>query len=362
MSPKPREPRGPAAEGGRRRPLGARKAAVLRAVVRDYIRSAEPVGSGRIAGRYRLGVSPATIRNDMAALEDMGYLAQPHTSAGRIPTDRGYRFYVDTLPPRLRLSDAHRRAIAEFLGEPLGDVEDALRRTAHVLSRLTRYVAVALSPVLARSRVLRAELVPLGSSALLLVVSDTGRVDRGTMDLSEEQDEDTVRQVSERVMASCAGLSYEDAAARVEALGGSAGPKERQLLAATAEALRRLAEDPGSQHVFLEGVANIAGEEAFERRETVRRVFEALEERPLVLRLLRELPSGSQEVLVRIGSENRLSAMREASVVLAPYHASGRPVGSIAVIGPTRMEYASAICSVQAVARRVSEVVEALAG
>ena len=342
-------------------PLGARKADVLRAVVRDYIRSAEPVGSGTIAGRYRLGVSSATIRNDMAVLEELGYLVQPHTSAGRVPTDLGYRFFVDTLPAGLRVPDTHRRAIAESLGQPYGDVEETLQRTAHLLSRLTRYAAVALAPVLARSRVLRAELVPLGAAVLLLVVSDTGRVDRRAVEVAEDPEEEAIRRVSELLARSCSGLSYEEAAERVTGLARRE-PTERPLLQAVAGVLRRVAEDPQSEHVFLEGVANIAGEEAFERRETVRRLFEALEQRPIVLRLLREMPPERREVLVRIGSENRLSAMSEASVVLAPYLAAGRPVGTIAVIGPTRMEYASAITSVRAVARRVTEVVEALAG
>src|ERR671918_2704575 len=163
--------------------VGARKSAVLRAVVIDHIRSGQPVGSGTVARRHRLGVSPATIRNDMSSLEALGYLTQPHTSAGRIPTDLGYRFYVDALPAPLRLTPGQRRAIAESLSELQGDVEEALRRTAQVLSRLTHYAAVALTPVVEGSKVVRAELVPLGSTALLLVVSDTGRVDKRALEV-----------------------------------------------------------------------------------------------------------------------------------------------------------------------------------
>ncbi len=138
--------------------LDRRKASVLRAVVTDYIRTAEPVGSGAIAHRYPFGVSPATIRNELAALEEMGYLSHPHTSAGRIPTDLGYRFYVDTLPRRPTLSETQRRAIASFFGQLQPDVEEMLRRTASLLSRVTRYAAIAVAPPPAATTVARARI------------------------------------------------------------------------------------------------------------------------------------------------------------------------------------------------------------
>jgi heat-inducible transcriptional repressor len=244
--------------------LGSRKSSVLRAVVTDYIRTGDPVGSGVVAGRYRLRVSPATIRNDMAALEEMGYLSQPHTSAGRIPTDLGYRFYVDALPPVPALAQPHRRAIAAFFGQPPPDIEEVLRRTASLLSRLTHYGAVT------------------------------------------------------------------------------------QL--------------PDAHHVFIGGAANIASEETFARRDTVRRLFEALEEEEdAILGLLRSLWT-ERPVAIRIGEENPLPAMREASLVVGAYRVRGRPAGTIAVIGPTRMHYPTAISAVQTVATRLSDIVESLAG
>lgn len=331
---------------------------MLRAVVTDYIRSAEPVGSGTVAVRYRLGVSPATIRNDMALLTEMGFLEQPHTSAGRIPTDLGYRFYVDTLPDPPQITPGQRRAIADSLSELQGDVEEALRRTAQVLSRLTHYAAVALTPVVVGSKVVRAELVPLGSTALLLVVSGTGRVDKRILDLPAAGDEDAVRRVSEALVREIRDLSFGEAGDRVDALTAQAEGSEGSLLAAVGSAFRDL--ERGAEHAVLGGVANI--EEAFERRETVRQLFEALDEETGVLRLLRGLPAESEDVTVLIGREIPLQAMREASVVVAPYLAGGRPVGAIAVVGPTRMEYLTAISSVDAVARRLTEIVDAMAG
>jgi heat-inducible transcriptional repressor len=339
--------------------FGGRQSAVLRAVVIDHIRTGEPVGSGTVARRHRLGVSAATIRNDMAALEVLGYLAQPHTSAGRIPTDLGYRFYVDTLPARPTLAPTHRRAIAAFFGEVPSDVEEILRRTTSLLSRLTRHAAVAVSPVLSASRVVRAELVPFGTAALLLVVGDTGRVEKRVIELPEGATEETTAAASAVLAGSVAGVTFRDAGRLAEGLAAGSGDPQRSLLAAAAEALSELGE--ASEHVFLGGVANIARDRSFRRRETVRRMFEALEEEAAFERFLRRVLTGS-EVAVRIGHENPLAAMREASVVVAPYLVAGRPAGEVAVIGPTRMEYPTAISTVWAVATRLSRTIETLAG
>lgn len=332
---------------------------MLRAVVTDHIRTGEPVGSGAVAARHGLGVSSATIRNDMASLEEMGYLTQPHTSAGRIPTDLGYRFYVDGLPMRPTLPATHRRAIAAFFGQAPPDVEEVIRRTASLLSRLTRYAAVALSPMLARSRVVQAELVPFGSAALLLVVSDTGRVDKRAIDVPPGSRARDIATVSAALAASVTGLHLVEAGARARRLARSSdGGPTGALLASIAEAFADLGS--GSEHVFVGGAANIAGERSFARR-TVRRVFQALEEEAAMERFLRRLSTG-EEVAVRIGRENTLAAMREASVVVASYRAGGQPAGTVAVIGPTRMHYPTAISAVRVVARRLSNTIETLAG
>lgn len=243
--------------------LGERKSEVLWAVVADYIRAGEPVGSDTVARRYRLGVSSATIRNDMAVLTEMGLLVQPHTSAGRIPTDSGYRFYVDSLPRWPSLPERHERAIAPFLDRPPPDPSDVVRRAALMLSRLTRYGAVA--------------------------------------------------------------------------------------------------QPPESAHVVVGGAANIVSEETFERRETVRRLLEALEQEDAVVSLI-STAAREGDVTVRIGRENPLSALREASLVVSPYRVGGEAVGAVAVIGPTRMHYREAISAVRSVSRHLSRAIETLAG
>src|SRR2546423_13222759 len=165
--------------------LSERKAAILRDLVHLYIRTGEPVASEALVGVTRLGISSATIRNELAALEEMGYLTQPHTSAGRIPTDRGYRYFVDMLPARSRLRDPERKAIVQFFDDALADVDEILRGTTHLLSRLTRYASLALAPGLRDSPIARTELIRLGSGVLVLVLFDSGRVEKRLLDLPE---------------------------------------------------------------------------------------------------------------------------------------------------------------------------------
>src|SRR6266545_8205938 len=166
--------------------LTDRKADILRALVRHYIRTGEPVGSESLAGATGLRVSSATIRNELASLEELGYLTQPHPSAGRVPTDLAYRRYVDLLPTRTKLREPERRAIVGFFDEALADVDEILRGTTQLLSRLTRYASLALAPTPAEGTIVRAELIGLGTTALLLVIFDTGRVEKRQLDLPAE--------------------------------------------------------------------------------------------------------------------------------------------------------------------------------
>src|SRR2546428_9296516 len=185
--------------------LGQRKAVVLRAVVEEYVRTGEPVGSETIAERYGLGVSPATIRNEMAALEELGFLTHPHTSAGRIPTDLGYRSYVDALPARGRLRDTQRRAIGDFFQQAVGDLEEVLRGAAQLLSRLTQYAGLAVPPSSPEERILRVELVEMGSKLLVLVITEHGQVLSRMIERPEGLAADAVDRVARRVNHVVAG-------------------------------------------------------------------------------------------------------------------------------------------------------------
>jgi heat-inducible transcriptional repressor len=338
--------------------LGERKAAILDALIGHYIRTGEPVASEAIAAAAGLGVSSATIRHELASLEELGYLAQPHTSAGRVPTDLGYRYFVDTLPPHPRLRDAERRAIVHFFDEALADVDEILRGTTHLLSNLTRYASLAIAPSLRESTVVRSELIDLGSATLMLLVFDTGGVEKRIIDLPDGA-RDALDRVSRIMTEELEGKSVSTGRSAVKTRAGTLQEPDREVLLRVVDAMASLEEAAEAEHVFFGGAANIAIEGSFRRRETLRQILEALERESEILRLLREAAL-APPVTVTIGQENPVTGIWEASMVAAPYGAGGRAVGTIGVVGPTRMDYATAISAVRAVADRLSAAVEAL--
>jgi len=337
--------------------LTDRKAEILRALVRHYIRTGEPVGSESLTGAAGLRVSSATIRNELASLEELGYLTQPHPSAGRVPTDLAYRRYVDLLPARTKLREPERRAIVGFFDEALADVDAILRGTTQLLSRLTRYASLALAPSQRETAIIRSELIRLGTAVLLLVVFDTGHVEKRFIESAEDV-EDDVDRVSKKITEAFRGKTLSEADAIAVDLVRTADPRDRDILRRVAEAVSSIGETAETEHILLGGVANIAADAAFDRRETLRQIYEALERESAVLRVLREA-AATPPVSVMIGRENPVPEMWEASLVAAPF-AAGGALGTIGVVGPMRMDYMSAISAVRAVAERLSAAVEAL--
>jgi len=338
--------------------LTQRKAAILSALVEQYIRTGEPVGSEAVASSSGLGVSSATIRNELATLEEMGYLMQPHTSAGRAPTDLAYRYYVNLLPPRPRLRGIERRAIVHFFDEALANVDEVLRGTTQLLSKLTHYASLALAPNPSETAIARLELVDLGTSTLLLVVFDTGQVEQRLLEVRPVPPADIDR-VSRDTIEPLRGSTLSAARVAVRNRARSASGDEQHLLERAADALDSIGETGQSGHIFLGGVANIAAQEVFERRETLRRIYQALERESAILRLLKQAAL-TPPVSVMIGRENPLPEMWEASVIVAPFVVGGGAMGTIGVVGPMRMNYAAAISAVREVADRLSTAVEAL--
>ncbi|MGH2680277.1 MAG: heat-inducible transcriptional repressor HrcA [Actinomycetota bacterium] len=340
-----------------RHELGLRKAAVLNAVVEEYVRSGEPVGSETIADSSGLGVSSATIRNEMAALEELGFLSHPHTSAGRIPTDLGYRHYVDTQPHGFRLRDAHRRAISGYFAEAILDLEEVLKGSVQLLSRLTQYAGLAVPPGAAEEPIVRLELIDMGPTVMILAVGQHGRVDKRVIDRPEAVDVRVLRSVEERLQP-LRGLTYVDAQAQLLKLAAEASPSsaDHDLLLHVAETLRTATQGEGAAHVVIGGVSNLTDEAQTWRRQTLRRLFETLEREQEMLQVLQDVTADHQDVWVTIGAEHPTTGEWEASIVTAPFKAGDETVGTIGVVGPTRMDYLSAMASVRAVAKRLTEI------
>ncbi len=334
--------------------LGARKLEVLRAVVEEYVHSGEPVGSETIADRSGLGVSSATIRNEMAALEELGYLAHPHTSAGRVPTDAGYRKFVDSLPPGGRLRDAQRRAVAGFFAETMLDLEEVLKGTTQLLSRLTQYAGLAVPPGGPEEAVLRVELIEVGTTLMVLVVGRHGRVDKTIVDRPKELDADALKGLERRLASPFRGKRLADAQALALKMTAEAPAPERGVMLAVADTFADMQGGARTHHVVITGVANLADEAAHWRRETVRRLIEALEHESEMLHLLRDVTA--EDVSVTIGAEHPQTQEWEASLVAAPFHVGSTALGTIGVVGPTAMDYVSVMASVRAVAKRLSEL------
>jgi heat-inducible transcriptional repressor len=335
--------------------LGPRKFAVLRAIVEEYVRSGEPVGSETIAEHARLGVSSATIRNEMAALEELGYLTHPHTSAGRIPTDLGYRRYVDSLPAGGRLRDAQRRAIAGYFAEAIVDLEEVLKGSVQLLSRLTQYAGLAVPPGASDEPIVRLELVDMGPTVLILAIGQHGRVDKRVVDRPEGITPQVLHE-TERRLRQLRGRTYLDSQAVLLKLAVEGPIAQHDLMLHVAETLRTASHGSGAAHMVVGGVSNLAGEAQQMRRETLRRLFDTLEREAEMLRVLEDVSASGEDLAVTIGAEHPSTGEWEASLITAPFRAGDQTVGTIGVVGPTRMDYLSAMASVRAVAHRLTEL------
>jgi heat-inducible transcriptional repressor len=335
--------------------LGARKSAVLRAVVEQYVHSGEPVGSESIAERAGLGVSSATIRNEMAALEELGYLTHPHTSAGRIPTDAGYRHYVDLLPAGGRLREAQRRLIAGYFAEAIVDLEEVLTGSVQLLSRLTQYAGLAVPPSAIEEPIVRLELIDMGPTLMILAVGQHGRVDKQVIDKPDGIDASALKHADRRLQG-LRGLNYLDGQARLLKLAAESDESQRDLLLSVVETLRVATQGERSAHMVVGGVSNLTDEAQQMRRETLRRLFETLEREQEMLTVLTDISSTRADLNVTIGAEHPSTGEWEASLITAPFKTGDTTLGTIGVVGPTRMDYLTAMASVRAVARRLSEL------
>jgi heat-inducible transcriptional repressor len=338
--------------------LDDRKLEVLRAIVQDFVSSEEPVGSKALVERHNLGVSPATIRNDMAALEEEGYITQPHTSAGRIPTDKGYRLFVDRLAGVRPLTAAERRAIQQFLDTAV-DLDDVVSRTVRLLAQLTGQLAVVQYPSLTRSSVRHVELVAIAPGRVMLVlITDTGRVEQRVVECpgapapSGAPSDAMLAELRARLNAAIDGKRFPEVPAAVGALASTFPVAEQPAVSAIVAALLDTLDEPREERILVSGTANLT-RRGHDFPDTLQTVLEALEEQVVLLRLLGE--AATPDVTVRIGRENDYESLTRTSVVASGY---GRDevVARLGVIGPTRMDYPGTMGAVRAVARYVGHI------
>ncbi|MCW2842395.1 MAG: heat-inducible transcription repressor HrcA [Nocardioides sp.] len=339
-----------------------RRLAVLRAIVEDYVATEEPVGSKALVERHGLGVSPATVRNDMAALEEEGFITQPHTSAGRVPTDKGYRLFVDRLSTVKPMSVAEKRAIATILDGAV-DLDDVVQRSVRLLAQLTRQVAVVQYPTLSRSTVRHVEVVALTPTRLLVVlILSTGRVEQRLVDLESELSDESLMDLRTRVGRAASGEIIADASTALrDAVPPSGSPLDplvdaRALAAVVDTLVEAMSDHRSDERLAVGGASNLARfGDSFDV--DVRPLLEALEEHVILLKLLGEAAADGA-VTVRIGHEGPYQELSSTSVVATGYGPRDEAFARLGIVGPTRMDYPGTMASVRAVARYVSRILD----
>jgi heat-inducible transcriptional repressor len=336
--------------------LTPRQQLILGLVVREYISTAQPVGSKTVES-YGLGVSSATIRNEMAVLDERGYLHQPHTSAGRVPTEGGYRYFVERLMGESQLPLDQRRTIRHQFHQVGVDLEQWMRLGASVLARTSQSASVVTSPRTEQCRLRHLDLISVHETlVMLIIVLEGGMVRQQMLTLDEALGQDTLTQMSNRLNDLCVGASTP----RVAACRFQLGAMEQEILDVVVQVMRSVDEQIGL-HLYRDGLINILHQPEFAVPESARQVVRLMEDRTTLEAMLTEmLEVGGVQVV--IGGEGRWNELKECSLVVSPYGVSGAAMGALGVMGPMRMPYSRAISTVRYVADLMSDLFRELYG
>lgn len=337
--------------------LDERKKQVLLAIIQDYILTAEPVGSRTISKKYNIGVSSATIRNEMADLEEMGYIEQPHTSAGRIPSDLGYRYYVDFLMERFRLSKDEEEFIQQFYNRKIEELEDVVRASGELISKLTSYATITLGPQFESSTIKHIDISSIDlEMALLVVVTDTGLVEHRILEVPGCISSKDLEIVSSVLKDKLRGLALKDASKKVfDEICWELQEVQKAFLNKIFEVMEQVFHGEESSTVYLEGALNILKHPEFKDIEKVQSLLGLLQEKELVRELISNpVPKG---LTVKIGTENNYQGIQDCSLITATYALEDQVIGSIGVLGPTRMHYSKAFTIVEYITEVLSEAI-----
>ncbi|HYB73659.1 MAG TPA: heat-inducible transcriptional repressor HrcA [Candidatus Sulfotelmatobacter sp.] len=335
--------------------LNPREREVLKAIIQDHILTAEPIGSRTISRRHALHLSPASIRNIMADLEELGFLAQPHTSAGRVPTDRGYRVYVDSLMEPEDPSPQEAQRLQERVETVRGEAEELLRETGRILSALTNYTCVVMAPRLEQNNFRRIEFVDLGRDRLLVVfVSASGLVLQKVVTLDEPIGGDELERIARYLDQVLEGKTLAEVRAFVVARMAEEKTTYDRLLARALSLAQKALEDDEVE-VFVDGAAHITRQPEFADVEKMRAIFAAFEEKSKLVKIL-DACLRNVDVTVIIGNEVPVPDLAGLSLIVSPYRAGGAVVGAVGLVGPTRMPYARMVPLVGYTAGLVSRV------
>lgn len=341
--------------------LDARKKAILFVAVQEYILTAEPVSSQRLVEKYQLGVSSATVRNELALLEELGYLNQPHTSAGRIPTDAGYRYYVDSTADKPGLSIHEEKAIVKLFSDLDREMEVLMQETTQALSKLTSYVSVVLAPSFKKRKLKHVDLVSLSPRHILVVlITNKGQVLKRTLSIDTTGKEVNKRldEIENLLNDKLQGLGSSEIA-NLKASIVLPDQGSTKLIHTLIDEITGLMSDHDKERVFLGGTSSILSQPEFEDLQKMQALLSSLEQGYRLLQWLED-SFGTKKVIIRIGSENSDKEIKDCSVIASSYRIDDETLGTLGIIGPTRMNYARAISSVELIANNLSKVLNEL--
>jgi heat-inducible transcriptional repressor len=337
--------------------LDERKRKILQAIVDDYITTAEPVGSRTIARKHGMGISPATIRNEMADLEVLGYLEQPHTSAGRIPSPRGYRFYVDCLLSMPQISVNDIALITNWYEAKVRNIEEVFQETAKIISRMTHNVSLVLAPQMSTSSFKYLQFLPLDDQrAIVVVVSDAGFLENKVIDIPAGTSWQDLQEIAQSINGRLAGLSFSEIKASLLREVKQDILSNPVLFEAALTILRQALTTEKNERVYLGGTTQLFNQPEFRDVDKIKGLLSMLEEEKLLYDILHM--KGGDGVVVTIGRENKYSGIQDCSMVQATYRVDGQEIGTLAVLGPTRMEYGKIISVLEFMHRHLGEILK----
>ncbi len=318
--------------------LTDRQLLILKAIVDDYIRSAEPVGSRSVSKREDISYSPATIRNEMADLEELGYLEKPHSSAGRIPSQKGYRYYVDhLLAPEELLSKSDIVDIKSLFAQRIQEVEQVIEQSAQILSNLTSYTSIVLGPEIFETTLKHLQIIPLTQdSGVAIIVTSSGHVEKQTVAIPEGMKVSEIEMMVNILNERLKGASMLELRGKIFSEVADMLRMHTNNYTEMIQMLEQTFKQEKNDQIFFGGKTNIFSQPEFRDVEKVRQLLEMFEEKQLIHQLFRSVNSG---ITVKIGQENQLEAMDQCSVITATYTVDGKHLGTIGILGPTRMEY-----------------------
>ena len=335
--------------------MDERKKQVLHAIIQDYITSAEPVGSRAVAKKYNLGVSPATIRNEMSDLEEQGYIEQPHTSAGRVPSDKGYRYYVDNLMPKQMLTPTEMQAVRQALVIQMTEIDDFMRNCCNLIANLTNYATIVSTPQAGQGKLQKLQLVPVNDHQVLVVLtSSSGLVRHKMINMQQPLTADLLQRVELLAQAHLIGteldkLNYQSIRELLSKI-----EQHQRLLDEAGDLLQRVL-FPQMQHkVYTGGALNMLSQPEFQDLDQLKNVFALLEEEGKVKELLYHGGEQSGEVTISIGAELPQEQMQNCSLLVAQYYINGEEAGNIGILGPTRMSYQKTASLLEFIAKEIS--------